>query len=121
MRRGLDHVDEVMARATGAEVVVGIGGVVVGLFIATLISIALLLAPLEPHEGTLLYIKRCCRFLFFKHPFELYSLNALLDLMHDLGAYRPFRKVLKSLKQPLIPQGAAHLILFSLVQDLFCL
>jgi uncharacterized protein YacL len=46
MRRGLDHVDEVMARATGAEVVVGIGGVVVGLFIATLISIALVRIPI---------------------------------------------------------------------------
>jgi len=46
MRRGLDHVDEVMARATGAEVVVGMGGVVVGLFIATLISIALVRIPI---------------------------------------------------------------------------
>ena len=46
MRRGLDHVDEVMARASGAEVVVGIGGVVVGLFIATLISIALVRIPI---------------------------------------------------------------------------
>jgi len=46
MRRGLDRVDEVMARATGAEVVVGIGGVVVGLFIATLISIALVRIPI---------------------------------------------------------------------------
>jgi len=46
MRRGLDHVDELMVRATGAEVVVGIGGVVVGLFIATLISIALLRIPI---------------------------------------------------------------------------
>ena len=46
MRRGLDRVDEVMARASGAEVVVGIGGVVVGLFIATLISIALVRIPI---------------------------------------------------------------------------
>jgi uncharacterized protein YacL len=46
VRRGLDHVDEIMARATGAEVVVGIGGVVVGLFIATLISIALVRIPI---------------------------------------------------------------------------
>jgi uncharacterized protein YacL len=46
VRRGLDHVDEVMARASGAEVVVGIGGVVVGLFIATLISIALVRIPI---------------------------------------------------------------------------
>jgi uncharacterized protein YacL len=46
MRRGLDRVDEVMVRATGAEVVVGIGGVVVGLFIATLISIALVRIPI---------------------------------------------------------------------------
>ena len=46
VRRGLDVVDEVMARATGAEVVVGIGGVVVGLFIATLISIALVRIPI---------------------------------------------------------------------------
>jgi uncharacterized protein YacL len=46
LRRGLDHVDEVMARATGAEVVVAVGGVVVGLFIATLISIALVRIPI---------------------------------------------------------------------------
>ncbi len=46
MRRGLDRVDEVMVRATGAEVVVGIGGVVVGLFIATLISVALVRIPI---------------------------------------------------------------------------
>ena len=46
MRRGLNHVDEVMARATGAEVVVGIGGVVVGLLIATLISVALVRIPI---------------------------------------------------------------------------
>lgn len=46
MRRGLDRVDEVLARATGAEVVVGMGGVVVGLFIATLISIALVRIPI---------------------------------------------------------------------------
>jgi uncharacterized protein YacL len=46
LRRGLDRVDEVMARASGAEVVVAIGGVVVGLFIATLISIALVRIPI---------------------------------------------------------------------------
>jgi uncharacterized protein YacL len=46
LRRGLDHVDEVLARATGAEVVVAIGGVVVGLFIATLISLALVRIPI---------------------------------------------------------------------------
>ncbi len=46
VRRGLDHVDEIMVHATGAEVVVGIGGVVVGLFIATLISFALLRIPI---------------------------------------------------------------------------
>ena len=46
IRRGLDRVDEVMARASGAEVVVAIGGVVVGLFIATLISIALVRIPI---------------------------------------------------------------------------
>ena len=46
VRRGLDHVDEIMARATGAEVVVGIGGVLVGLLIATLISFALLRIPI---------------------------------------------------------------------------
>jgi uncharacterized protein YacL len=46
LRRGLDHVDEVLVRATGAEVVVAIGGVVVGLFIATLISLALVRIPI---------------------------------------------------------------------------
>jgi len=46
LRRGLDHVDETMQRVSGAEVVVGIGGVVVGLFIATLISLALLRIPI---------------------------------------------------------------------------
>jgi uncharacterized protein YacL len=46
MRRGLDHVDDVLVRASGAEVVVAIGGVVVGLFIATLISIALVRIPI---------------------------------------------------------------------------
>ena len=45
VRRGLGHMDEIMARASGAEVVVAIGGVVVGLFIATLISIALVRIP----------------------------------------------------------------------------
>jgi uncharacterized protein YacL len=46
IRRGLGYVDEIMARATGAEVVVGFGGVVVGLVIATLVSIALVRIPL---------------------------------------------------------------------------
>jgi uncharacterized protein YacL len=46
MRRGLDAVDEVMTAVSGAQVVVGIGGVVVGLFIATLISIALVRIPI---------------------------------------------------------------------------
>jgi uncharacterized protein YacL len=46
LRHGLDHVDEVLARATGAEVVVATGGVVVGLFIATLISLALVRIPI---------------------------------------------------------------------------
>ena len=46
VRRGLDRVDEVMVRATGAEVVVAIGGVLVGLVIATLISIAVVRIPL---------------------------------------------------------------------------
>jgi len=46
MRRGLHVVDEVMARATGAEVVVGVGGVVVGLLIATLLSVALVRIPI---------------------------------------------------------------------------
>jgi uncharacterized protein YacL len=46
LRRGLDRVDEVMARASGAEVVVAVGGAVVGLFIATLISIALVRIPI---------------------------------------------------------------------------
>ena len=42
---GFRNMDEVMARASGAEVVVAIGGVVVGLIIATLISIALVRIP----------------------------------------------------------------------------
>ena len=46
LRRGLDLVDESMQRVSGAEVVVGIGGVVVGLIIATLISIALVRIPI---------------------------------------------------------------------------
>jgi len=46
LRRGLDHVDDSMQSVSGAEVVVGIGGVVVGLFIATLISIALVRIPI---------------------------------------------------------------------------
>ncbi len=46
LRRGLDLVDESMQRVSGAEVVVGIGGVVVGLFIATLISLALVRIPI---------------------------------------------------------------------------
>ncbi len=46
LRRGLDHMDEVMRHVSGAEVVVAIGGVVVGLFIATLISLALVRIPI---------------------------------------------------------------------------
>jgi len=46
LRRGLDHVDETMQGVSGAELVVGIGGVVVGLFIATLISLALVRIPI---------------------------------------------------------------------------
>ena len=46
IRRGLDRVDEIMVQATGAEVLVAIAGVVVGLIIATLISIALVRIPL---------------------------------------------------------------------------
>jgi len=46
VRRGLESMDEVMSRATGAEVVVAVGGVVVGLVIATLISVALVRIPL---------------------------------------------------------------------------
>ena len=46
LRRVRDYVDDVLSRASGAEVVVGIGGVVVGLLIATLIGIALLRIPL---------------------------------------------------------------------------
>ena len=42
---GFRSMDEIMARASGAEVVVAIGGVVVGLVIATLISIALVRIP----------------------------------------------------------------------------
>jgi uncharacterized protein YacL len=45
VRRGLHRVDHVLSDATGAEVVVAIGGVVVGLVIATLISIALVRIP----------------------------------------------------------------------------
>jgi uncharacterized protein YacL len=45
MSRGLRRVDAVLADASGAEVVVAIGGVVVGLVIATLISLALVRIP----------------------------------------------------------------------------
>jgi uncharacterized protein YacL len=45
VERGFRNMDEVMAKASGAEVVVAIGGVVVGLIIATLISIALVRIP----------------------------------------------------------------------------
>ena len=41
IQRGLHRVDETLTRATGAEVVVAIGGVLVGVAIATLVSIAL--------------------------------------------------------------------------------
>lgn len=46
LRRGLARVDKEMMTASGAEVVVAIGGVVVGLFIATLISIAMVRIPI---------------------------------------------------------------------------
>jgi uncharacterized protein YacL len=46
VRRGLDRVDDIMVRVSGAEVVVAIGGVVVGLIVATLISVALMRIPL---------------------------------------------------------------------------
>ncbi len=45
IRRGLTRMDEVLSRTTGAEVVVSIGGVVVGLVIATLIAMALVRVP----------------------------------------------------------------------------
>lgn len=45
LRRGLDHVDELLTRVSGAEVIVAAGGVLVGLVIATLISIALVRIP----------------------------------------------------------------------------
>ena len=41
IHRGLSRVDEALAKASGAEVVVAIGGVLVGVAIATLVSIAL--------------------------------------------------------------------------------
>ena len=46
LRRGLTHFDDMLTRVTGAEVVVGMGGVVVGLVIATLISVALVRIPI---------------------------------------------------------------------------
>jgi uncharacterized protein YacL len=45
VRRGLDHVDERLVRATGPEVVVAIAGVVIGLGIAGLLSLALVDIP----------------------------------------------------------------------------
>jgi uncharacterized protein YacL len=45
VRRGLDRMDEVMQRSTGAEVIVSAGGVVLGLAIATLVSFALVRIP----------------------------------------------------------------------------
>jgi uncharacterized protein YacL len=57
LRRGLDHVDEVLVGASGAEVVVAIGGVVVGLFIATLISLAVVRIPIVgPYLTVPLYL-----------------------------------------------------------------
>jgi len=45
VRRGLDRVDEAMARSTGPEVVVAAGGVVLGLLVAALISVAIVRIP----------------------------------------------------------------------------
>jgi uncharacterized protein YacL len=45
VRRGLDRVDELLTRASGSEVVVAAGGVVTGLVIAALISVALVRIP----------------------------------------------------------------------------
>lgn len=45
VRRGLESVDEVLASVSGAEVLVATGGVLVGLVIATLISVALVRIP----------------------------------------------------------------------------
>lgn len=46
LHRGFGRVDEIMTRVTGAEVVVAIGGALVGLVIAMLISIALMRIPI---------------------------------------------------------------------------
>ena len=45
VRRGLDRVDEAMARSTGPEVVVAAGGVLLGLGVAALISVAIVRIP----------------------------------------------------------------------------
>ena len=45
VRRGLDKVDEAMARSTGPEVVVAAGGVLLGLGVAALISVAVVRIP----------------------------------------------------------------------------
>jgi uncharacterized protein YacL len=45
LHRGLDRVDVVISRTSGAEVAVAIGGAVVGLVIASLVSIALVRIP----------------------------------------------------------------------------
>ncbi len=45
VRKGLDHVDEALARSTGPEVVVAAGGVVLGLAVAALVSLAIVRIP----------------------------------------------------------------------------
>ncbi len=45
VRRGLDHVDEAIARSTGPEVVVAAGGVLLGLAVAALVSVAIVRIP----------------------------------------------------------------------------
>jgi uncharacterized protein YacL len=45
VRRGLDKVDEAMARSTGPEVVVAAGGVLLGLGVAALVSVAVVRIP----------------------------------------------------------------------------
>lgn len=45
VRKGLDHVDEALARSSGPEVVVAAGGVVLGLAVAALVSLAIVRIP----------------------------------------------------------------------------
>jgi len=45
VRKGLDHVDEALARSSGPEVLVAAGGVVLGLGIAALVSLAVVRIP----------------------------------------------------------------------------